>query len=181
MNRDGSNPVQLTEEEQADHPNCSPDGRGVIYTKTGKDHPKLWRVSIDSGEAVQLIDAFTAYPAVSPDGKMIACLYSELTESAWKIALLPFAGGPPVKIFPHKIEGSTRLRWTPDGRSLTYAENLPGSSKIWIQALEGGEPKPFVEFENDRIFGFDWSPDGKRLICVRGIWSSNAVLVKDFK
>lgn len=181
MNMDGSNPIQLTDVEGADHPDCSPDGRWVIFTKYEKGWSSLWRVSIDGGEAVRLTDGFTSFPTVSPDGKVIACLYSEPGESAWRIAILPFAGGPPTKILTTHVESPTVLRWLPDGRSLSYSENLLGSSKIWIQALEGGEPKPFVEFENDRIFGFDWSGDGKRLICVRGIWASNAVLMKDFR
>jgi eukaryotic-like serine/threonine-protein kinase len=182
MNSDGSNPIQLTDgSEGADHPDCSPDGRWVIFTKNEKGWSSLWRVSIDGGEAEHLTDGFSSFPVVSPDGKLIACLYSPPGETSWKIAILPFAGGAPIKVFDGHTDSSTVLRWLPDGLSLSYSENLPGSAKIWIQALEGGEPQPFVEFENDRIFGFDWSGDGKRLICVRGIWSSNAVLMKDFR
>jgi eukaryotic-like serine/threonine-protein kinase len=182
MNSDGSNPIALTEGgEGADHPECSPDGRWVIFTKNEKGWSSLWKVSIDGGQAVRLTEGFSSFPAVSPDGKLIACLYSPVGEPSWKIAILPFAGGAPIKLFTNPLDSSTVLRWLPDGRSLSYSENLLGSAKIWIQALEGGEPKPFVEFENDRIFGFDWSGDGRRLICVRGIWSSNAVLIKDFR
>jgi eukaryotic-like serine/threonine-protein kinase len=181
MNSDGSNAIQLTDGDSADQPACSPDGRWVIYIRHEKDHPRLWRVSIDGGQAVRLTDDFTTDPVVSPDGKLIACFYSAPGEPSGKIALLPVTGGAPIKVFPNKIESSTVLRWMPDGRNLSYSENLAGSSKIWIQPLQGGEPKPFVEFENDRIFGFDWSNDGKRLICVRGMWTSNAVLIKDFR
>jgi Tol biopolymer transport system component/DNA-binding winged helix-turn-helix (wHTH) protein len=181
INSDGSNAIQLTNGDSADHPTCSPDGRWVIYTRNEKDHPKLWRVSIDGGEAMRLTDGFTHFSTISPDGKLIACFYSAPGDPTGKIAILPITGGVPLKVFPNKTESSSMLCWMRDGRSLSYSENLPGSSKIWIQSIEGGEPKQFVEFESDRIFGFDWSNDGKRLICVRGMWTSNAVLVKDFR
>ena len=185
MNPDGSNPVQLTNGEGESHPYCSPDGRWVVYTKLerkGIDRPTLWRVSIDGGESTQLTDEFTAYPSVSPDGKMIACFYSE-AHSPWKLAVYPFDGGAPIKTFPVPIPDTSSMivRWTPDGQALTYAENPIGASKIWIQPLAGGPPKLLAEFGTDRIFGFGWSPDGKHLACVRGNWAFNAVMIKDFK
>jgi len=185
MNPDGSNPVQLTNGEGESHPNCSPDGRWVVYTKLerkGMDRPTLWRVSIDGGEPAQLTDEFTAYPAVSPDGKMIACFRSE-AHSPWKLAVYPFDGGAPIKIFPTPIPDASSMivRWTPDGQALTFAENPIGASKLWIQSLAGGPPKLLAEFGTDRIFGFGWSPDGKHLACVRGHWALNAVMIKDFK
>lgn len=185
MNPDGSNPVQLTNGEGESHPYCSPDGRWVVYTKLerkGMDRPTLWRVSIDGGEPTQLTDEFTAYPAISPDGKMIACFRSE-AHSPWKLAVYPFDGGAPIKTFPTPVPDTSSMivRWTPDGQALTYVENPVGASKLWIQPLNGGPPKLLAEFGTDRIFGFGWSPDGRYLACVRGHWAFNAVMIKDFK
>jgi TolB protein len=176
MNLDGSNPVQLTDGYGEDHPCPTPDGKWVIYTQNSADRQTLWRVPVDGGEAVQVTDAFTSFADVSPDGKMIACLYSEGAD--WQIALLPFAGGKPAKVFPNRVEGSTLLQWLPDGKAISYAENLAGVSKVWIQKAAGGAPQEFIKFDNDRIFGFAWSADGKQLACVRGFWSANAVLLK---
>ncbi len=183
MNLDGSSPLQLTRGEGEDYGNFSPDGRWVIYTKletrdSGK--PTLWKVSIDGGEPEQLTDAFTLYPAVSPDGKLIACVYAENYSDDGRLAIFPFAGGKPLKVFQSGVQ-LTPVRWTPDGNGLTYAENSINTSKIRIQPTDGGEPKTLIEFATDRIFGFDWSPDGKSLACVRGFWSANAVFIKDFK
>jgi Tol biopolymer transport system component len=125
---------------------------------------------------------FTAFPSVSPDGKSLACLYAEGPgPMPWKIAVYPIDGGAPIKIFPQPLNSQT-IRWTPDGRGLTYAENpASGAAKLWIQPLEGGEPKLMAEFETDRIFGYDWSRDGNYLACVRGLWATNVVLIKNFK
>ena len=189
MNIDGSNPVQLTEGTGADNPYCSPDSRWVFYTireKAGVNLPSIGRVSIDGGELKRLTEAFTANPSVSPDGKLFACLQAEGPGPfPWNIAVYrvdgPVDGKRPIKIFSQPIQTQT-VRWTPDGRGLTYHENpASGASKLWIQPLDGGEPKLLAEFESDRIFGFDWSRDGKYLACVRGLWAANVVLIKDFR
>ncbi len=185
MDIDGGNPVQLTKGSGEDYPHCSPDGRWVHYTyleRGGADRPTIGRVSIDGGEMKQLTKDFTAFPSVSPDGRSFACLYAEGPgPMPWKIAVYPFDGGAPIKIFPQPLQSQT-IRWTPDSRGLTYADNpASGAAKLWIQPLEGGEPKLMAEFETDRIFGYDWSRDGQYLACVRGLWATNVVLIKNFR
>jgi Tol biopolymer transport system component len=185
MNIDGSNPIQLTNGAGEDDPYCSPDGRWVFYInleRAGADSPTIGRVSIDGGEMKTLITDFAGYPSVSPDGKMLACLYAKGPgPNPWTIAVYPFDGGRPIKIFTHPPLSSQTVRWTPDGRGLTYYENpASGASKLWIQPLDGGEPRLLAEFEADRIFGLDWSRDGDFLACVRGLWATNVVLIKNF-
>ena len=180
MDIDGSNQVQLTAGGGEDHPDCSPDGKWVYYTDVSSEEYSLWRVPIDGGKSEQLIDEFINFPAVSPDGKLLACIYVEPT-SPWRLAVFSTEGGQALKVFPNVIQGSTALRWTPDGRGITYGENPIGSSKIWIQPLEGGPPRKMIETETDRVFDFDWSPDGKQLACIRGIWARNIVLVTKFR
>jgi Tol biopolymer transport system component len=190
MNIDGGNQVQLTSGTGEDNPYCSPDGRWVFYTileRAGADRPTIGRVSIDGGEMTQLTEEFTANPSVSPDGKLFACLHAKGPGPfPWNIAVYPIdgpiEGKRPIKIFSRPIQITQTVRWTPDGRGLTYFENpASGASKLWIQPLDGGEPKLLAEFETDRVFGFDWSRDGKYLACVRGLWATNVVLIRDFK
>jgi Tol biopolymer transport system component/DNA-binding winged helix-turn-helix (wHTH) protein len=180
MDIDGSNQVQLTEGGGEDHPECSPDGKWVYYTDVSSEEYSLWKVPIEGGNTEQLIDEFINYPAASPDGKLLACIYVEPT-SPWRLAVFSTEDGRPIKVFPNAIQGSTALRWTPDGRAITYGENPIGSSKIWTQPLEGGPPKKMIEIDADRVLDFDWSPDGKQLACIRGIWTRNIVLVTKFR
>jgi Tol biopolymer transport system component len=180
MDINGGNLVPLTQGGGEDDPHCSPDGKWVIYTDIGSDKPTLWKVSIDGGEPVQLTKTFSSRPSVSPDGKLIACHYSnEESGIRWKLALLPFDGGEPVKVFPQALYASYPAKWTPDGRALTYTDS--SQSNIWLQPIAGGEPRKLTDFTNDLIFGYEWSPDGKRLACVRGIWERDLVLIKNFR
>src|SRR5262249_17238530 len=72
MNIDGGNQIQLTTGATADNPTISPDGRWVLYNTTDDKH--LWRVPIDGGRPAPLTEYPAYYPAVSPDGRMIACM-----------------------------------------------------------------------------------------------------------
>jgi Tol biopolymer transport system component len=123
-------------------------------------------------------DAFTAFPAVSPDGASIVCFYSKDTNTPGQLAIFPSAGGPPVKVFPQFPRDATTANWTPDGRAILYADNPPGPATLWRQPIEGGAPTPLLTLDSDQFFGFNFSPDGKRLDYVRGRWTSNAVLLR---
>ncbi|HSC29826.1 MAG TPA: hypothetical protein VLD67_21285, partial [Vicinamibacterales bacterium] len=141
------------------------------------ERPTVWRVPIEGGRPERLLDVNCRNPSVSPDGRLIACFRSE-NGSDLGIAVFPFEAGPPLKVFAQTDPGSPIIRWTPDGRFLTYVENDIGGSKIWMQPLSGEERRLWAHFENERVFGFDWSPDGTRLACIRGFWSGNVVLLR---
>lgn len=179
MGIDGSNPIQLTGGGGEDDPSYSPDGKWVFYTNIASDNYSVWKVPIDGGKPIQLTDAFATSPAVSPDGKLMACFL--VTGSNRRIAIYPAEGGQPIKVFPTIMQGSPSLRWTPDGRGVTYGENPIGTSKIWIQPLDGSPPRKLIELETDRVLDFDWSRDGKYLACISGIWANNIVLIKSFR
>jgi tricorn protease len=72
------------------------------------------------------------------------------------------------------------IRWTADGRSLTYVDSQGGVSNIWIQSLAGGQPKQLTDFKDQQIYGFAWSNDGKQLAISRGVMNNDVVLIKDF-
>jgi Tol biopolymer transport system component len=178
MDADGANPKQLTNGNYDRNPSFSPDGKWIVYTSFGATHPNLWRVSIDGGEPVQLNDKFSVGPTVSPDGQWIACYYwDERPDTQLGIALVPFEGGQPAKVFALP---SSIVRWAPDGSALTYVDSRSGVSNIWSQPLDGGPPVQLTNFKSDLIFAFEWSRDGRQLACARGIVTSDAVLFSNF-
>ena len=95
--------------------------------------------------------------------------------------MVPFAGGQPSKVLPLPVTGGAfPLRWTPDGRAISYINIVNGVGNIWEQPVEGGPPKPMTHFTSDKIFWFDWSRDG-RLALSRGTDTTDAVLIKNFQ
>ncbi len=132
---------------------------------------------------MQITNKYSLAPAISPDGKLIACYYLDERTGTTKIALIPFAGGEPVKMFESQIVdfGTYPVRWTHDGRALTYIVNRGGVSNIWIQPLDDNSPRQLTDFKSDRIFSYDWSRDGKWLALSRGPEQRDVVLMSDFK
>jgi Tol biopolymer transport system component len=185
MNIDGSNPMQLTTGSgEYGGPHCSPDSQWVVYTSFGAGKVALWKIPIDGGEPIQLTDKFTAKPEVSPDGKLIACFYTTGAPEPPKLAVIPFEGGPPVKIFdvaPTVDQYSNNIHWTADGRALTYRDGRSGTINIWSQPLSGGKPVQLTNFKADILNSFGWSQDGKQLAYSRGIATSDVVMISDLR
>jgi Tol biopolymer transport system component/DNA-binding winged helix-turn-helix (wHTH) protein len=180
MNLDNGDCTQLTNGVSELRPDISPDGRWVVYMSLDKDSPRLWKTSIDSGEAaIQLSDKITSVPRVSPDGRFIACFYRAHVDTFSKLAVLPFDGGEPVKVFDKSpttiVEAG--IQWTPDGRALTFIDNHDGVSNIWLQPLDGSPAKQLTNFTSETIFRFAWSPDGKMFVAERGTEIGDIVLI----
>ncbi|HEX6731806.1 MAG TPA: hypothetical protein VF074_17400, partial [Pyrinomonadaceae bacterium] len=183
MNSDGSTAKLLTA-SPGFTPSISPDGKWVAYSTFGPGGFSIWKVSIDGGEPVQITYKYSTSPVISPDGRSIACAYLDDRSGTTELALFPFEGGEPSKIFDTPLPVgplSYPVRWTPDGRSLTYLISRAGVTNIWIQPLDGSPPKQLTDFQTDRIFSFDWSPDGKWLALSRGPEQRDVVLMTDFK
>jgi Tol biopolymer transport system component len=183
MDIDGSNPKLLLNDSPGFNPTISPDGKWVVYTTFGPGGFSIWKVSIDGGGPVQITHKYSLAPAISPDGKLIACYYLDERTVTIKIALIPFEGGEAVKIFESQPvdSGTYPVRWTHDGRALTYIVNRGGVSNIWMQPLDGSPPTQLTDFKSDRIFSFDWSRDGKWLALSRGPEQRDVVLMSDFR
>lgn len=185
---DGSNPTQLTRSSGGGlfmRPVCSPDSKWVVYTSGHVPNETLWKVPIDGGDPVQLTEKRSAYPAISPDGKLIACYYWG-GPNAEGIALIPFEGGSPLRIL--RIQPPSYfpadLRWTPDGNSLTYTDIHGTGSNIWYQPLDGNPSKPLSDFKDGQpstLLGFDWSRDGGQLAFSRRVPTSDIILIKGFR
>jgi len=180
MEADGSNPKQLTTGGTDVNPCFSPDSKWVVYESFTNGVPMLWKVGIDGGAAVQLTTVYASLPAVSPDGKMIACRYLDKRIDARKIALITLEGGKLIRTYEIPIHYWQRIRWTNDALALTYIDIRDGVANIWSQPVKGGSPTQLTDFRDDLIFSYDWSRDGRQLACERGVETSDVVLITDY-
>jgi serine/threonine protein kinase len=177
MDIGGSDLRQLTDGPGEQAADISADSQWIVFTSL-LDNITVWKVSIDGGKPVQLTNKPSSMPTVSPDGRLIACNYME--DGRWKIAIIPFAGGPPVKTFESFTHPDwLPFHWTPDGRALAYIDQRVPSS-IWSVSLSGGPPKQLLDFKSGRVFDFAWSRDGSQLAVARGEATSDVVLINNF-
>jgi Tol biopolymer transport system component/DNA-binding winged helix-turn-helix (wHTH) protein len=185
MNADGSGLLQVTNGGNNEQPSVSHDGKWIVYVSThmhsGERMGTLWRVALEGGPPLRISDGPAAWPRVSPDGQLIACEYSTLTGSPHtKLALIPIAGGQPLKLFelPPWVTFRYGLRWTPDGAAVAYRDWVNG---IWRQPIEGGAPQRLPGLPEEKLFAYDWSPDGKQFAFTRGTEISDVVLMRNFR
>lgn len=177
MDADGSNQKQLTHSQyDVGCGDYTPGGEWVIYMKSGPEKG-IWKVSIEGGEPVRLGEGSAYSPVVSPDGKLIA--YEDDSEGhPHRVAIMPFAGGPPIKIFDVAINA---IRWNRDGREILYSKTDAGVDNIWSQAVSGGKPKQITRFTSEQIIDFDVSPDGSQLVLTRGRSESDVMLMREVR
>lgn len=184
MDADGGNLKQLTEDGGV-QPGLTRDGKWVVYSKLTATGGQIRRVPVDGGAPVPVTgeNVNAMVPMVSPDGKWIACSYtspqyrSATPAAAFSTAVIPFEGGEPIKVFGLLGGPEDDFGWTSDSRALTYKTR----GNIWIQPLDGSQPKQVTDFKSDQIWAFDWSHDGRQLLVLRATPISDVVMLSDFK
>lgn len=176
--QDGGNLRQLTNGEGDFYPQCSPDSRWVIYEHQKDGASTLWKVSLNGGPTIQLTTQYTAVPAISPDGQMIACRYY-IDDGLMGVAIISVNGGPPLKLLPIPLVDWQKIRWTPDGRALTYVDDRNNVYNIMRQPVDGSSPQQLTSFQSEQIYSYDWSPDFSQLACERGAEFSDVVTVRN--
>ena len=180
MDADGSNPVRVADETIALSPQCSPDGKWVVYHQAAL--LIMVQVPILGDKPPQVVTQDPSNSSrISPDGKLI--LYLALPNAISKpnqMKVIPFGGGTPIYQFDWPA-GAGPPHWAPDGKAVEFVLTREGVSNIWEQKLTGGLPKQITDFKSGLIFAFDWSRDGKQLALARGSESSNVILISNFR
>ncbi|HKF02600.1 MAG TPA: winged helix-turn-helix domain-containing protein [Candidatus Sulfotelmatobacter sp.] len=191
MSADGSNPIRIADETFAIRPQCSPDGKWVVYVRgpswtpvkvpiTGAKPPEVLAQDFENGFGNPL--------RISPDGKRIMYLASpqppqnasSASANSYQLKVIPSDGGPALYKFDWPASASAPL-WAPAGDAVEYALTRSGVTNIWRQKLSGGPPKQITNFGSGQIFGFAWSHDGRQLALTRGSESSDVILISDFR
>lgn len=151
MDIDGGN-VRLVVKERGGvgQISCTPDGQWLLYP-TGSG---MRRVRFDGTSSAEWSGKVSGPLAVSPDGTRIAGPYYDAARSKMVINVIPFQGGEAERTFdvpPGTGRSRLFLRWTPDGRALSYIATTGETSNIWIQPIAGGPPRQWTTFKEDQI------------------------------
>jgi Tol biopolymer transport system component len=128
MDADGSNSIRLADETIAMNPQCSPDGKWVVYVRGASGTPA--RVPITGEKSPEALvpesETGAAYSLhISPDGKRIAYLGfpnestgGTIPPSASKplqLKVIPLDGGTPLQQFDWPPAFESTPRWAPGG------------------------------------------------------------------
>jgi len=179
LNVDEGSLTRLTNGDGEGYPNCSPDGRWVVYQNgLGVGRPTLWRTPLSGGAPEQLGKMFATKPAISPDGKRIAFIYMDADK--WRIGIITADGGKilqrldlPPTVIEHLI------RWAPDGEALYYVSTFGDVGNVWSLPLDGTPPQQLTNFTSHLLADFILSPDGQRFAFTRGTESRDVVILNN--
>jgi dipeptidyl aminopeptidase/acylaminoacyl peptidase len=120
--------------------------------------------------------------AISPDGSTVA--YTRIVQrqpgqgadgAAWsRLHAVRFNGDDDRAYVGGEVNVS-QLRWSPDGRYLSYLSRRPGdeSTSIYVIPARAGESYRLFQHETS-VLSFDWRPDGRAIAFVASEAASEA-------
>jgi serine/threonine protein kinase/Tol biopolymer transport system component len=165
-------------------PAISPDGKWVAYLSNARGPTDVWVKFIAGGEPANLTASagivvqsqdYIGGLDVSPDGTLIAFTGGRpgagtIEMSTW---VLPAPlGGVPRKLLNEPHQG---LRWSPDGKRITYMR--PGGSAgdgLLVADADGQNERELIRPEGGRhIHWLRWSRDGRYVYFNYGIQNFN--------
>jgi serine/threonine protein kinase len=181
MDTNGGDLKLLTDGKLQDDPVCSPDGQWVVYRDVGNRN-RLMKVPLEGGLSQKISDLFVASGLdISPDGKFAAFVtFEHVGEHENKLALAPINSAAPVRSLEFQHPPSGPLRFSHDGKAITYPVRSADTDNLWLQPLDGSPGRQLTNFKSERIGdSFGWSVDGSKLAIIRGHTDSDVVLVRD--
>jgi dipeptidyl aminopeptidase/acylaminoacyl peptidase len=165
MDIDGSNLVNLTDEEAKDHsPAWSPDGQWIAFASLRDAlYWELYVMRPDGSDVQRLTwweDASDLYPSWSPDGTRLA--FASKRDGNWEIYTMDRDGSNLVRLTDHPAD-DTNPAWSPDGSRIAFESQREGYAEIFVMAVIGGEPTNISNAPFSSEHGPTWSPDGGRI------------------
>ncbi|HXP15775.1 MAG TPA: CehA/McbA family metallohydrolase [Terriglobales bacterium] len=163
-------------------PDCSPDGRWVVYASYQKDAVELWALNLETKLTRQLTQggAVNVEPRFSPDGQRLAFVSTSF-QGHFHIFAGQFGNGELKNVqrltgettqsgryyysqFDHEISPA----WSPDGSEILFVSNrghIYGTGGFWRMRAEPGAEAREIHYEETAWKARPaFSPDGKRIV-----------------
>jgi eukaryotic-like serine/threonine-protein kinase len=173
---DGSGLKQLTAGANDRYAQCVAGGIVLYWVQTGNQKTGM-QVPLDGGPATAS-GALTSNQLVSPDGRLVLAPYTDDQTHQRRMAVKTRDLSTTLGTFPY---GGRTAAWAPDSKGYADARGAGFAQEIWYQPAPQGEAKQLTKFGDDAIFDVSWSPDGQKLVCARGRFVSDLVLIENAK
>jgi TolB protein len=175
---------QLTDGPGYDYqPDCSPDGRFIVYASSNGAAIELRLLELGSGRSVQLTHggAVNVEPRFSPDGRRLVYV-STASQRHFHVFVAPLSEGvlgtpqqlvaevksPLPRYYYSPYDHEINPTWTRDGQSVLLVSNrgrIHGTGGFWRMAAQPAAPAVELHYEETNWGARpDYSPDGQRIV-----------------
>jgi dipeptidyl aminopeptidase/acylaminoacyl peptidase len=161
INVDGSNPIQLTDDNTWD---CcavsSPDGTKLAFVSFLSSGSQISIMNVDGSNPTRLTNKVdhNNSPSWSPDGKKI--VFSSDRNGHYEIYVVEIESGNLTQLTDSRSNFDPA--WSPDGTKIVYRRETLDEGGIYVMNADGSHPIRL----NDSISWADspdWSPDGRKI------------------
>jgi Tol biopolymer transport system component len=156
----------------------SPDGKWIAVSADRGDGTRLFKVPVDGGEPVQLLDVFSYNPVWSPDGKLIVYSGQQAGGTFVLKAITPDRAPvlvPEISIIYTK---GTPYQFLPGQNALIALEGDFRKQDFFRVDLTTGKQRALSNLQPGyRVQSFDISSDGKQILFDRLRDNADVVLM----
>lgn len=150
INSDGSDMRKFPSETVfGREPNWSPDGKRIVFTKTGRNEKGehivqgLFLINSDGTKLISLASARTRYPVWSPDNQRIAFL------KEGKVALINPDGSKLKILFDNDYDNDS-LTWSPDSKKLAFTHD----AELYVANVENAQIQQITSGRKIALYPF---------------------------
>ena len=159
------------------------DSRELVYSsfwEAGEE--ALWRISVNGGEPRRV--PARGERASQPSVSRSRLAYVSDTGN-WDIWRMEQTGKeemtPPSKPLLSWSSDEIHPVISPDGHRIAFVSNSSGSSEVWACESDGTIPVKLADMKAKSVGSPSWSPDGRWLVYSCGIFTSDIMMIDNFR
>ena len=152
----------------------SPDNVWIVAGGRDASGAALFKIPVDGGEPVRLVEGQVSNPIWSSDGELIVYAGPLVAGQTALLGVRP--DGAPVDLPPFRVRQGA-YRFLPDGKRVVYLP-VNVSLDFWLLDVAAKTTRQLTHLD-DRgdIATFDITPDGKQIVFDRSLENSDIVLI----
>jgi Tol biopolymer transport system component len=179
MGSDGLNARQVAPSfEVRGTPTWAHDGRSLAVEVIRDGQPSIFRIPLDGGVPVPIVDHYSTGPQWSPTGEFLVYGGPQVGVTLDIHAVTP--DGRPYRMPKLTLtRGAERIAFRHDGRAVIVLQGDIGNRDLVQVELDSGSERRLSDLAAEiAVADFDFSPDGKELILERRVESADQLLIE---